>query len=40
MVGWVKDMTGSTNTALLVIATSMTIASLLVFRVPARLVNK
>jgi len=40
MVGWVKDMTGSTNTALLVIAASMTIASLLVFRVPARLVNK
>jgi D-galactonate transporter len=40
MVGWVKDLTGNTNGAMLVIAASMTLASLLVFRVPAKLVNK
>jgi nitrate/nitrite transporter NarK len=40
MVGWIKDSTGSTNPAVWVIAGSMTIASLLVFLVPARLVNK
>jgi D-galactonate transporter len=40
MVGWVKDATGTTNSALIVIAACMTLASLLVFRVPARLVNK
>ena len=40
MVGWIKDATGSASPALWVIATSMTIASLLVFRVPAQLVNK
>ncbi|TMA74163.1 MAG: MFS transporter [Deltaproteobacteria bacterium] len=40
MVGWIKDATGSASPALWVIAASMTIASLLVFRVPAQLVNK
>ena len=40
MVGWIKDRTGSPSPALLVIAASMTLASLLVFRVPRQLVNK
>jgi D-galactonate transporter len=40
MVGWIKDHTGSASPALLVIAACIAIASLLVFRVPARLVNK
>ena len=40
MVGWIKDATGSASPALWVIAASMTLASLLVFRVPAQLVNK
>jgi D-galactonate transporter len=40
MVGWIKDRTGSASPALLVIAASMTLASLLVFRVPQQLVNK
>ena len=40
MVGWIKDATGSASPALLVIAASMTLASLLVFRVPPQLVNK
>jgi D-galactonate transporter len=40
MVGWVKDLTGTTSPAMLVIAACMTIASLLVFRVPAKLVNR
>jgi len=40
MVGWIKDRTGSPSPALLAIAASMTLASLLVFRVPKQLVNK
>src|SRR5207237_104493 len=40
MVGWIKDRIGSPSPALLVIAASMTLASLLVFRVPRQLVNK
>ncbi|HKA89148.1 MAG TPA: MFS transporter, partial [Haliangiales bacterium] len=40
LVGWIKDTTGSTNPAVWVIAASMTIASVLVFLVPSRLVNK
>jgi D-galactonate transporter len=40
LVGWVKDLTGSTNWAIVVIAACVALASLLVFRVPARLVNK
>jgi D-galactonate transporter len=40
MVGFIKDRTGSPSPALLVIAASMTLASLLVFRVPKQLVNK
>jgi nitrate/nitrite transporter NarK len=40
MVGFIKDKTGSPSPALLVIAASMTLASLLVFRVPKQLVNK
>jgi D-galactonate transporter len=40
LVGWVKDATGTTNAALIAIAACITLASLLVFRVPARLVNK
>jgi D-galactonate transporter len=40
LVGWIKDRTGSASPALLVIAASMTLASLLVFRVPKQLVNK
>ena len=40
MVGWVKDLTGSTNNAMFVISACMIIASILVFRVPAKLVNK
>jgi MFS family permease len=40
MVGWVKDLTGTTSPAMLVIAACMTIASFLVFLVPARLVNR
>jgi len=40
MVGWIKDRSGSASPALLVIAASMTLASLLVFRVPKQLVNK
>jgi len=39
-VGWIKDRTGSPSPPLLVIAASMTLASLLVFRVPRQLVNK
>jgi nitrate/nitrite transporter NarK len=40
MVGFIKDRTGTTSPALLVIAGCITIASLLVFKVPAKLVNK
>jgi D-galactonate transporter len=40
LVGWVKDMTGSTNWAVIVIAACVLLASLLVFRIPAKLVNK
>ena len=40
LVGWVKDMTGSTNWAVIVIAACVSLASLLVFRIPAKLVNK
>ena len=40
LVGWIKDATGSTNPAVWLIAGCMTIASFLVFLVPARLVNK
>ena len=40
MVGWVKDLTSSTNPAVVAMAVSVTIASLLVFRLPAQLVNK
>jgi D-galactonate transporter len=40
LVGWVKDSTGSTNNAVIAIAVCVTLASVLVFRVPARLVNK
>ena len=40
MVGWIKDTTGSASPALLVIAASMTLASLLVFLVPKQFVNK
>ena len=40
MVGWIKDLTSSTNPAVIAIAVSVSIASLLVFLMPARLVNK
>ena len=40
MVGWIKDLTSSTNLAVVAIAASIFIASLLVFRMPAELVNK
>ena len=40
LVGFLKDKTGSASPALLVIAASMTLASLLVFRVPRELVNR
>jgi len=40
MVGFIKDRSGTTTAALLVIAASMALASLLVFRVPKQLVNR
>ena len=40
LVGWVKDATTSTNMAVVAIAVSISLASLLVFRMPAALVNK
>ena len=40
LVGWVKDTTGNTNLAIVAIAVSVSLASLLVFRIPAELVNK
>lgn len=40
LVGWVKDMTTSTNLAVVVLAACGLLASLLVFRIPAELVNK
>jgi sugar phosphate permease len=40
MVGWVKDATGTTNVAMVIIAACMITASILVFRVPAKLVNR
>ena len=40
LVGWVKDMTASTNLAVVALAVCVALASLLVFRVPPQLVNK
>jgi sugar phosphate permease len=40
MVGWLKDETGTTNSAMWVIAGSMILASVLTFALPARLVDK
>ncbi|HEY2029481.1 MAG TPA: MFS transporter [Myxococcales bacterium] len=40
MVGYVKDLTKSTDAALIVIAACIFLAGLLVFRLPAKLVNK
>ena len=40
LVGWVKDATSSTSPAVLAISVSIFLASLLVFRLPAMLVNK
>jgi nitrate/nitrite transporter NarK len=39
-LGWIKDLTGSTNTGVLVLAGTLIIGALLVFMNPARLVNR
>ena len=40
LVGWVKDATGSTNTALYILSVIILIGVALVLRVPAKLVNR
>jgi D-galactonate transporter len=40
LLGWVKDLTGSTNAGVLVLAGSLVIGAFLVFFNPARLVNR
>jgi len=40
LLGWVKDLTGSTNIGVIVLAVSLLIGSGIVFAIPARLVNR
>ena len=40
LVGWLKDLTQSTNTGMYMLAASMVLGALLTLSVPARLVNK
>jgi D-galactonate transporter len=40
LVGWIKDHTGSTDTALYILSSVLFLGALLVLRVPARLVNR
>ena len=40
LVGWLKDMTQSTNTGMYMLAASMVVGAVLTLSVPARLVNK
>lgn len=40
LVGWIKDATGSTDTALYILSTVMLVGAFLVLRIPARLVNR
>ena len=40
LVGWIKDATGSTDTALYILSSVLLVGALLVLRVPARLVNR
>ncbi|MFK3737920.1 MFS transporter [Massilia sp. TN1-12] len=40
LVGWIKDATGSTDTALYILSTVMLVGAFLVLRIPGRLVNR
>ncbi|ARP94570.1 MFS transporter [Bordetella genomosp. 13] len=40
LVGWLKDLTGTTNTGLYVLAASLTLGALIALSQPGRLVNK
>ena len=40
LVGWIKDLTGSTDVALYILSSVMLVGALLVLTVPARLVNR
>ena len=40
LLGWVKDLTGSTNYGVITLAATLLLGALLVFAVPARLVNR
>jgi D-galactonate transporter len=40
LVGWIKDATGSTDTALYILSSVLLLGAVLVMRVPARLVNR
>jgi MFS family permease len=40
LVGWIKDATGSTDTALYILSSVLLVGVVLVMRVPARLVNR
>jgi nitrate/nitrite transporter NarK len=40
LVGWLKDLTQSTNAGMYLLAASMVLGALLTLSVPARLVNK
>ncbi|QJE02625.1 MFS transporter [Massilia forsythiae] len=40
LVGWIKDATGSTDTALYILSSVLLVGALLVLRVPARLVDR
>jgi D-galactonate transporter len=40
LVGWIKDATGSTDTALYILSSVLFVGAVLVLRVPARLVNR
>jgi D-galactonate transporter len=40
LVGWIKDATGSTDTALTILSSVLLLGAVLVMRVPARLVNR
>lgn len=40
LLGWIKDLTGSTNAGVIVLAGSLLVGALLIFANPARLVNR
>jgi MFS-type transporter involved in bile tolerance (Atg22 family) len=40
LVGWIKDLTGSTDVALYILSSVMLVGALLVLTVPARLVDR